>query len=151
MLRILALFLLPCSLLFSGCSGDAGPPSISQTSTTTDQLSERIKTLETYVEFRRNYNILEYDIFFQNNGGGRLPGPSDWDIRLAAQVPKDEIDVWVSQEMNTSSPPKKPWYQKIVNEIDVSGVTEWHSAGGRSVGIDRVDSIVVYRNNNLGE
>ena len=132
-----------------GCTGNSGPPSVAETSANKELLGDRIEFVETYVKFRRQYNRLEYDIFFQNNGG-IPPGPSDWDIRLVADVPPGDLTDWISQGMTPGISPVDSWHQKIANEIDISNVTEWYIDGGRSVGIDRDNSIVVYRNHTWG-
>ena len=138
-------------LTLAGCQTDTGPESVKETSASKSTLAERIQFLESYVKFRRKYDKLEYNIYYQNNSGGRLPGPSDWDIRLVAQVPSDEIAQWISPDMKAGNPPKDGWHLSTANEIDVNNVTQWHIAGGRSLGIDPDGSIIVYRSNSLGE
>ena len=133
-----------------GCKASSGPPSTSQTSATTRGLAERIKIVETYVNFRRQYEALEYSIDYENNGGGMVPGPSDWDIRLVAQIPGPELEDWIGANMKPDVTPHKPWHQ-FGTEIDVSGVDEWFRNGGRVVGIDRENRIVVYRANSFGD
>ena len=146
MLRIVFLFFVSGLI---GCTGDSGPPSVAETSANKVLLADRVEFVETYVNFRREYTRLEYDIFFQNNGGFP-PGPSDWDIRLVAEVSPNELTEWVSQGMAPGISPVDGWHRKIANEIDVSNVSEWYSDGGRSVGIDRNNAIVVYRNHTWG-
>ena len=36
-------------------------------------LAERVAFLQQYVTFRRTYETLDFDIMYQNNGGGSLP------------------------------------------------------------------------------
>jgi len=84
------------AIMLPGCSGTAsGPESVTETSVARADLADRILFLENYVNFRRQYEILDYDIMYQNNGGGMVPAPSDWDIRLIAVVPRTEIEAWV--------------------------------------------------------
>jgi hypothetical protein len=74
------------------------------------------------VNFRRTYEELEFAISFNDGGSGRVPGPTEWDIRLLAKVPK--------------APPKLEGFG-------------WATAGDRIVGIDRKQRVVAYRNISL--
>lgn len=37
----------------------------------------------------------EYYIFYQDNSTGMVPGPSDWDIRVALKVKEADIPLWI--------------------------------------------------------
>ena len=147
MLRILMIFAL---LAVVGCNPGSGPPSVSETSSARSSLKDRIQFVEQYVNFQRTYKNLEYSIYYKNNSYG-MPGPSDWDIQLAAEVPADEVAKWISPDMKAGQPPKSGWHLTTASEIDVASVVEWYTFGGRSLGIDRGGSIVVYRHHTLGE
>jgi hypothetical protein len=85
--------------LLTGCSSNApsGPASVAETSETRPRLEDRVEFIERYVTFRRTYRKLAYAVDYQNNSGGMVPGPSDWDIRLVAVVPAEEIDDWIPE------------------------------------------------------
>ena len=36
----------------------------------------------------------EYHIVFYDNSGGMIPGPSDWDIRVALHIALEDIPLW---------------------------------------------------------
>src|SRR3954451_19838714 len=81
--------------LIVGC-GRSGPASTRTVSSQFATVAERAKFLEKYVTFRRTYETLDFDVMYQNNGGGGgAPGPSDWDVRLVATVPAAELGTWV--------------------------------------------------------
>ena len=129
-----------------GCDNSSGPPSIKETSEARPLLVDRIKLLEQYVIFRREYEQLEYDIFYQNNGGGRVAGPSEWDVRLIAVVPENEIDLW-RQGVKTQSLDAIPdWVLQTATSIDVSSIKEWYVEDGTTVGIDNEQRLVAYSN-----
>lgn len=101
-----------------GCS-DNGPPF---TETSIDdpkfiQLSDKIEFLEKYVTFRLTYKDLDFEIFFQNNSGGLVPGPSDWDIIIIAQIPKSEIELWTKGLLSMHQP-KIDWMNNLPGSID---------------------------------
>ena len=136
-------WLLIC-LLFLGCTS-SGPPSIQTTSAAYTTLAERIAVLERYVTFRRSYETLAFAIHYRNNSAGLTPGPSEWDIRLIAQVPAAEFADWIPAG---AKPPVKPdtgWFKDVPTEFELSGLSEWHELGRVQVGIDRVQRIIAYR------
>jgi len=90
---MLILMLLP-ALSGCGASESGGPPSTETRSTSMPKLADRVRFLQTYVTFDRQFEQLEFDIFYKNNGGGFVPGPSDWDIQLVAKVPQNELHLW---------------------------------------------------------
>ncbi|MEM9136368.1 MAG: hypothetical protein AAGB01_03320 [Cyanobacteria bacterium P01_F01_bin.42] len=142
---LILFFLISSSLL--GCAiEEPAPQSIQETSAVRQQLSDRISFIEQYVTFKRSYDQLEYDVAYYNNGGGRVPGPSDWDIKLRAVVPTASLDEWVpsNSEKSVEQPPS--WLREIPGSIPVDDITEWYRDGKREVGIDRSRSIIAYRN-----
>jgi len=147
--RLALAFLL---LVLTGCADNdnSGPATVSQTSASTPKLSDRIRFVESYVNFRREYNELEYNIVYHNNSS-RLsaPGPSDWNIILIAKVPPDQIEQWVLPKTLDEGVPKPVWHKEAAREIDVSSVDEWYTDGNRTIGLDRARSIIVYRNTTL--
>lgn len=137
-------------VMLAACADESGPATVSQTSVGIPQLSDRISFVESYVNFKREYMELEYDIVYQNNGtGGGIPGPSDWDIRLIAKVPAEQIEQWLLPKPLDAATPEPMWHKETAHEIDISSVNEWYVDGNRTVGLDRANSIVVYRNSTL--
>lgn len=111
-------------------------------------ITERAQFLHEYVRFRRTYETLDFDIMYQNNGNG-LPAPSDWDIRLIATVPADEIPLWIPAGVSPSVAREADWMSSVPTILNLSGVNEWYFDGGRVVGLDRANRIVVYRLSSL--
>jgi hypothetical protein len=130
-----------------GCSSNpSGPASVAETSAARAELTDRVRFIERYVTFRRNYEELDYDVIYANNSSGMVPGPSDWDIRLIAVVPKAEIVDWVPAGADKTDGPAPEWLKDIPGAIERAGITEWYRKSGTVVGIDRGSSIVAYRN-----
>ncbi|MEO0869948.1 MAG: hypothetical protein AAFY17_16230 [Cyanobacteria bacterium J06642_11] len=138
--------LLIASVLLWGCTTSSGPTSVKETSAARPELSDRIDFIEQYVTFDRSYNQLEYDITFQNNGGGLVPGPSDWDIKLLATVPENELAEWIPENATRVDDDPPEWVNAMAESVSVVGITEWYRAGGLEIGIDRSTSTIAYRN-----
>ncbi len=127
-----------------GCIGDNGPATTDTSSQSFAALEQRIDFLERYVSFRRTYIELDFHIWFSNNSGGLVPGPTEWDIRLIAKVPPNEIDSWLAPELIPSPDIEKEWLQKIPGSEQALGITEWYSKQGLIVGVDRERSLVAF-------
>ena len=137
-------FILLAALVFVGCK-PSGPATTKTTSSNFTTIAERAKFLHEYVTFRRTYETLDFDIMYQNNGGGMVPGPSDWDVRLVAIVPAQELQAWVPAGIAVQPAPNTDWLKSVPTALDLSGVSEWYVDGKRVVGLDRAKRIVVYR------
>jgi hypothetical protein len=136
--------ILVLTALLVGCK-PSGPASTKTTSAAYATVAERTTFLNEYVTFRRTYETLDFDIMYQNNGGGTVPGASDWDVRIVATVPASELQAWVPAGVNASSAPDIAWLKSVPATLDLSGLSEWYVDGKRIVGIDRAKRIVVYR------
>lgn len=133
---------------FLGGCGQSGPDSVKINSSAISSMSERITILERYVNFRRSYESLDFDLIYHNNSGGLVPGPSDWDIRLVTRVPRSELPTWVISG-STVTTPDRDWLKSVPTRSDLSGLNEWYQEGGCIVGLDRAQHIVAYRSRSL--
>ena len=135
------------ALAITGCMVEAsGPPSVQATSEARSELMGRVSFLEQYISFRRTYKKLEYNVEFRNGGDGLLPSPSEWDIKVLAVVPKDEIHEWISGLPASQEEHPLEWLSEIPGNIPVDGIDEWYQDGRRTIGVDREHSIIAYRN-----
>jgi hypothetical protein len=131
-------------LLVAGC-GQSGPPSTNTSSKKFATLADKVTFLQKYVRFRHNYHQLDFAIQYSNNSGGLVPGPSEWDVRIVAVVPPGELGAWTSG-LTPATSPDTGWLADVPTSIDHSAVTQWFKKGGVVVGVDKVNSVVVYRN-----
>ena len=119
------------------------------TSTDFSSLAQKITFLEQYVRFRRHYLQLDFFIAYHDNATGRLAAPSDWDIQIIARVPQHELEQWITDLQPMQKAPVVIWLKRIPTKIDLTDLSEWFQQGGRVVGIDRKQQIVVYRNTTM--
>lgn len=124
-------------------------------SKSTEQGSDAFSSLKEKREFLNKYKKLDgksfqkldFYISFKDNSGGMVPGPSDWDICIVAEVPEDEIDLWIKGLNKLEQKPEINCFEKIPTDIDYSGVSEWYEHSANSfIGLDRNQNIIVYRN-----
>lgn len=139
--RLTALFLIMATM--TGCGGNK--------SRTTDTNSagfatveEKKRFLEQYVNFRRTYDELEFDVAFTDGGDGFIPSPTEWDIRILAKVPANEMDAW-TDGLAPAKDPDSGWLKEIPNAPDEFPAFVWVTDGKRLVGYDRESRYVVYR------
>jgi hypothetical protein len=126
-----------------GC-GRSGPRSTRTTSAHLTSVQDKTDFLHQYVTFRRTYQTLDFDITYQNNSEGLVPGPSDWDVRLVAAVPASELEEWIPSG-KPASQQDRDWLESVPTQVDLSGINEWYEEGRQIVGIDRQHCIVAYR------
>jgi hypothetical protein len=94
------------ALAACGRSGARGETSASLTTDTrsaqfaTD--AEKIAFLGRYITLYSAIEATEFHIVYHDNSGGAVPGPSDWDVRVALKVAPADASAWTSglQEIN---------------------------------------------------
>src|SRR5262245_18839405 len=87
--------LLPTAL--AGCGSGGGVSASLTTDTRSAQLAtdaEKIAFLRRYVKLSSAVEATEFHIVYHDNAGGRVPGPSDWDIRVALKVAPADVPAW---------------------------------------------------------
>ena len=57
--------------------------------------NQKKETLKKYLKKQSGIQDSEYHFWFMDNGGDRIPGPSDYNITLALKIETDSIDNWV--------------------------------------------------------
>lgn len=133
------------SLPFLSSCGGNDSKTTDADSTRFSTLVEKQAFLERYVNFRRSYDDLEFDISYLDGGDGRVPGPTEWDVRILAKVRKESLEEWVSGLPSTKAPDVS-WVSSIPNAPTKLDSFQWYSDGSRFVGINREDRMVLYRN-----
>jgi hypothetical protein len=81
----------------------SSPPSRT-TDTQSSKLSteaEQIDFLSQYVILKSNVSEAEFHIVYHDNSSGRVPGPSDWNIRVVMRV--DDVAAWAKGKTQIDS------------------------------------------------
>jgi hypothetical protein len=67
--------------------------------------AEKIAFLGRYITLYSAVETTEFHIVYHDNAGGAVPGPSDWDMRVAVKVAPAEVSAWTSglQEIEGAS------------------------------------------------
>jgi hypothetical protein len=143
MLRTLPLFI---AFGLVGCYEPTGPVTTNTSSDSLPSLEERVEFLQRYVPFRRTYRDLGFQIHYKNNNGGRIPmpAPSDWEIRLVATVPPQEIADWIPSGVTAVPAADTKWLEGVSGAEQAIGIKEWYVLPRSMVGIDRERAVVAY-------
>jgi hypothetical protein len=119
---------------------------------TTDTMSlqfargeEKIAFLERYLNLPTKVEAAEYHIVFYDNSKGRVPGPSDWDIRVVVKVAPKDIPLWLESLTETAEPFDLAW----VYELAKAGGWQLTSApkffvGNKRVAVFETEGVVVW-------
>ena len=140
----LNIILLSLLILTCGCS-KSGPPTTNTSSSNFSSLAEKVAFLEKYVTFKRSYTKLDFIVHYLN-GGGWVPGPSEWTVCIIAQVPSDQLELWTSNHTAIEKPDDLTWLNEVTTSIDYSSLSKWYRTGRITVATDPNNSIIVYRN-----
>jgi hypothetical protein len=88
----------------------SGARSETSASLTTDTHSAQFATDAEKIAFLRRYITLdsaveatEFHIVYHDNAGGAVPGPSDWDMRVALKVAPADTPAWTHGLQETNS------------------------------------------------
>lgn len=93
-LLLILLFLLSFILLYCGIMKYPVDNTTDTKSTAFEDREEKLVFLARYLNIPSEVIDAAYHIVYKDNLKGRVPGPSDYDIRAAFMVEKDEISLW---------------------------------------------------------
>ena len=115
-----------------------------QPSRTTDTRSDtlptaaaRVKFLARYLKLRAPVTDASFHVVWHDNGGGLVPGPSDWSIVAALRVSPADASVWLADARRaTAAAPSRaliPAEWKVTSAGDAyvrdGESLRWHSEG----------------------
>ena len=144
--KILFLSLTACIATgLQACDNTRGLDTTETTSAQFKSLAEKVVFLETYVSFRRTYENSNLISVIYNNRGGMVPGPSDWNIRIIAKVPENELKDW-TRDISITATPDLSWLSTLPTGIDYRGISMWYKDDYRIIGVDEANGIIAYQN-----
>ena len=124
-------------------------PTTTTPSLTTDTRSSQFTTqeeailfLEPYIKLATKPKDLAYHIVYHDNSQG-IPGPSDWDMKLAAKVSLEDIDMWL-EGFSASEPFDISWgmdYAKDKGWIIV-GEPKFYARAGEQLALFEAEGVL---------
>jgi hypothetical protein len=123
-----------------------------QSSLTTDTASsqfatdkEKIAFLERYLELPTQVEAAEYTIVYQDNSSGRVPGPSDWDMRVVVKVAPEDISSWPKSLTETTQAFDLEWAYHFANAEgwQLTSAPQFFVASSKRVAVFEVEGVVV--------
>ncbi len=76
----------------TGCSRRSRTTDTRSTQFSSEQ--EKVRFLATYLQMKSDVEAAAFHIRYQDNSGGWLPGPSDWDIQAVMRVRPEDLSRW---------------------------------------------------------
>ncbi|MCL2812897.1 MAG: hypothetical protein FWD25_13545, partial [Clostridia bacterium] len=102
MKRVLIILFIASLTLLASCTNKLPTINHNENNKTTntkssvfDSKSEKIEFLKKYLLTYSEIADAEYHIVFYDNSTGLIPGPSDWDLKVAIKISPTEIDGWL--------------------------------------------------------
>ena len=141
-MKQLALFALTLTMLLFGCGKGKTTDTASNKFTT---LAEKQEFLERYVKFRRSYDDLHFNLSYIDGGYGMVSSPTEWNVRVFAIVPAEEIEQWIDG-LSATANPKLDWISDIPKAPTDLSRYKWYKGDRVMVGIDRESRSVLYWN-----
>ncbi len=90
---IIALFGL---LMFSCTAGNTPNLTTNTRSTQFSTDGEKLAFLKKYLTMYSDGEAAEYQIVYHDNSSGGVPGPSDWDMRVALKMAPEHLALWTA-------------------------------------------------------
>lgn len=116
---------------------------------TTDTLSsqfatqeEKIAFLERYLTLPTNIEAAEYHIIYHDNSTGRVPGPSDWDMRVIVKVAPQDIPLWLESLTETAEPFDLTWAYELAEGWQLQSAPKFF-VGDKRVAVFEPEDVVV--------
>jgi hypothetical protein len=94
MIGLVVMLMSACSQSDSAKSQPRGSLTTSTDSQSLPDQQQRVAFLARYVTPKSPVRDAEFIIHYQDNGGGLVPGPSDWDIRAVVQIEREHAAAW---------------------------------------------------------
>jgi hypothetical protein len=114
--RLVIAVLLSCCALVACSAGED-----LTTDTRSAQFSngpEKLTFLARYLKRSPGLLDAEYAIWYQDNGHGGVPGPSDYDMRVIARVIPDSLDAWTEGlTLETYSGTASDWQELMSDTV----------------------------------
>lgn len=141
-------------LLSAGCIAPiVQSPATNRTTDTSSSAfatdAEKVAFLEQYVRFHSAVDKAEFRVNFHDNSTGRVPGPSDWEIRAVMHVA--DAAAWI-KDKTQREPFDLAWAEPFYREdLQPSGEPQFYESGETRLAIFEAEQIVVFYSTTTGE
>lgn len=121
----------PLLLVFLALSANAqrlNPPDLS-TDTRSEAFAtaeERLAFLKRYLNFQSVPRDAQYHIVYFDNSQGRIPGPSDWDIRVVLRLEPGDVSLWLADLTEVKASGDFGWALKLGPDLEEEVLAEAH-------------------------
>jgi hypothetical protein len=78
--------------------------------------ADKIQFLKRYLSLPTAVEAAEFHVVYQDNSGGIIPGPSDWDIQAALKVAPQDLSAWTKNINRTSQKQDLAWGYSLAQE-----------------------------------
>ena len=84
------------ALYLKESSSDGGRLTTDTRSSTFSDNRSKIAFLKKYLKMPSAIEEAEFHVVYQDNSGGLVPGPSDWDIQVVLRVKLENVPLWTN-------------------------------------------------------
>jgi hypothetical protein len=104
---------------------------------------EAIVFLEPYIKLTTKPLDLAYHIVYHDNSQG-IPGPSDWDMKLAVKVLPEDIDKWL-EGASVTEPFDMSWVSELLKGKDwnVSSELVFYTGLGEQLAVYKTEGVIL--------
>jgi hypothetical protein len=87
---------------------------------------EKINILKEYLNIESGLIDAEYHIWFKDNSGGMVPGPSDYNLTLALRIAPDSLDNWTRGLKRSEPTGPIHYWDKLKLDWDLTSTPEYY-------------------------
>lgn len=149
-MRVLVFVLLLCA----GCIAPiAQSPAADRTTDTSSSGfatdTEKIAFLAQYVRFHSAVDKAEFRVIFHDNSSGRVPGPSDWEIRAVIHVA--DTAAWIKDKVQVE-PFDLAWAEPFYREdLHPNSEPQFYASAESRLAIFEPEQIILFYSTTTGE
>ena len=111
--------------------------------------AEKVAFLEQYVRFHSAVDKAEFRVNFHDNSTGRVPGPSDWEIRAVMHVA--DTAAWIKDKVQRD-PFDLAWAEPFYrDDLRPSSEPQFYESAASRLAIFDAEQIVLFYSTTTGE
>lgn len=148
-IALLCVFWLTAGCISTDTDRTAPPRTTNTASSSFTTEAEKIDFLAKYIHFHSAVDKAEFRVIFQDNSGGLVPGPSDWDIRAVLHVA--DTDAWIKDKVERE-PFDLSWAESLYSEtMKPTSEPHFYESTASQLAVFEQERIILFYANTLGE